>query len=142
MKIWIIFGLFGLLSTVAPVSAQRVVWSATMTPGLHESPEASLVGYHPGLDIGSIDTLEFEFVGKLYTIDTLIQRLSGSQIPPDDVGSISLRFNPGVLPHSDLETMGLLVDGEPLEVEYYSYSGAEENPRGAVIQFVDPSSLW
>ena len=38
--------------------------------------------------------------------------------------------------------MSLLVDGEPLGVEFYSYSGAEENPRRAVIKFVDPGWRW
>ena len=134
MRIWIAFGL---LAVAAPVSAQHVVWSATMTAGLYESPEASFVGYNPGVSVGSISNLDFEFRGKAYTIHALAQFLSG-----DEAGAIDLRFNPGVLPHADLETMSLSVDGEPLEVEYYSYSGLEENPRRAVIKFVDPGWRW
>ena len=38
--------------------------------------------------------------------------------------------------------MTLSVDGDPLEVEFYSYTGPEDNPRRAVIQFVDPGWRW
>ena len=139
MRISIGVGLLSLLAAIAatPASAQHVVWSANMTAGLYDSSEGSFVGYHPGVGVGSIDNLDFEFRGKAYTIHTLTQLLSG-----DDTGAIYLRFNPGVLPHSDLETMSLSVDGEPLEVEFYSYSGTEEDPRRAVIKFVDPGWRW
>ena len=92
MRIWIVFGL---LAVAAPVSAQHVVWSATMTAGLYESPDGSFVGYHPGVGVGSINNLDFEFRGKAYTIHTLTQTLSG-----DEAGAIDFRFNPGVVPHA------------------------------------------
>lgn len=142
MRLIVTRALLVLLLFPVGASAQTSVWSATMTVGIHDTPEATFVGYHPAVEIGSIDHLEFAFVGKTYTINTLVQALSGSQVPADDVGSITLRFNPGVLPHSDLETMNLLVDGEQLEVAHHSYSGSEDNPRGAVIRFVDPGWRW
>ena len=47
--------LLALLLFPVGASAQTSVWSATMTVGVYDTPEVTYVGYHPGVEIGSID---------------------------------------------------------------------------------------
>ena len=128
------------LGLAVPIGAQEIVWSATMTAGFSEFPDgASLAGYHPGVPVGEVDNLDFEFRGNPYALHTLVQTLSVPEGEDDSgVGRIHLTFNPGVEPESELATLSFAVDGEALAVVEYHNSGG----RRSVLRFSDPGWRW
>lgn len=119
--------------SVTPVAAQHVVWSGTLTAQVHES--GTFVGYHPGVDLGDLEPLDFEFQGQPYSMHTLVQTLTGDDIDPADEGKVNLRFNPGA-PLTDLETMIFTVNGETLTAIRHS------SANRSYIQFAAPEWRW
>ena len=119
------------LVVAAPAAAQNTVWSGTMTAGLYESPDGSFVGYHPGIEVGSMTDPDFEFRGVDYTVAAVTQPTGG-----DSSGAIHFRISPAVAIEY-LETMTVVSDGEALPVSSY-----DNTSNSSFIRHSDPGWRW